>query len=241
MAEDPPMVLRLRLLSDQPVEGCEIMPDVFLSNGASPTFANLDFRWYRCLDKMACTWCGKTPVVLQRLTDGAYFCSTGCFAAAWPGHPAQHSTGLAQRGPRHEGAENWSSSHGPQEHTTEQKWVEIANTMSYTPAQEDIGHTLKLVRAKWREGGGGRRGWVGVWADRREGFGGGGAGAVEEEEETAEGAGGRGQGGGGKGGERTAGVGKLVLLRQPSARPMFAARRRAHHTAPTVRRALQRR
>ena len=108
MAEDPPMVLRLRLLSDQPVEGCEIMPDVFLSNGASPTFANLDFRWYRCLDKMACTWCGKTPVVLQRLTDGAYFCSTGCFAAAWPGHPAQHSTGLAQRGPRHEGAENWS-------------------------------------------------------------------------------------------------------------------------------------
>ena len=160
MDTEPPVVLRLRLLSDQPVEGCEIMPDVFLSNGASPTYSNLDFRWYRCLDKMACTWCGKTPVVLQRLTDGAYFCSMGCFAAAWPGHPAQHSVGLAQRGPRHEGQENWSSSHGPQEHTSEQKWVEIANTMSYTPAQEDIGHTLKLVRAREREetvwGGGGR-------------------------------------------------------------------------------------
>ena len=122
-----------------------------------------------------------------------------------------------------------------------QKWVEIANTMSYTPAQEDIGHTLKLVRAKWREGGGGGRGWVGVWADRREGFGGGGAGAVDER--GGDGGGGRGEGAGGRwqGGERTAGVGKLVLLRQPSARPMFAARRRAHHTAPTVRRALQRR
>ena len=36
-------------------------------------------------------------------------------------------------------------SNGP-EASTEQKWVEVANTNAYTPTQEDIGHTLKLVR-----------------------------------------------------------------------------------------------
>lgn len=36
-------------------------------------------------------------------------------------------------------------SNGP-EASTEQKWIEVANTNAYTPTQEDIGHTLKLAR-----------------------------------------------------------------------------------------------
>ena len=91
-ASDPPplAVHRLRLLSDQPVEGCELVPDVFMLNGISPLSVRLEYKWYRCMDKMACSWCGKTPVVMQRLTDDTYFCSTQCFLNAWPGHQAQH-------------------------------------------------------------------------------------------------------------------------------------------------------
>ena len=95
------------------------------------------------MDKMACSWCGKTPVVLQRLTDQTYFCSSQCFVNAWPGHSAQHRTGLT--GSKGTGDKYVpGQSNGP-EASTEQKWIEVANTMSYTPQHEDIGHTLKLA------------------------------------------------------------------------------------------------
>ena len=44
MADDPPplVVHRLRLLSDQPVEGCELVPDVFMLNGISPMTVRLE-------------------------------------------------------------------------------------------------------------------------------------------------------------------------------------------------------
>ena len=68
-ADPPPLAVhRLRLLSDQPVEGCELVPDVFMLNGVSPLSVRLEYKWYRCMDKMACSWCGKTPVVTHALT-----------------------------------------------------------------------------------------------------------------------------------------------------------------------------
>ena len=88
-ADEAPGVARLRLVPDQPVEGCELTPDVFLTNGISPSVARLEYHWYRSTDKMACSLCGKTPVIMQRLTDNSYYCSIGCFIAASPG-PAPH-------------------------------------------------------------------------------------------------------------------------------------------------------
>ena len=61
--------------------------------------ARLEFHWYRSTEKMACSWCGKTPVTMQRLTDSSYYCGVQCFVSAWPGHAAQHRTGLTNRGP----------------------------------------------------------------------------------------------------------------------------------------------
>jgi|MDSY01.2.fsa_nt_gb CCR4-NOT transcription complex subunit 6 len=152
-ASAAPTISRLRLLSDQPVEGCELSPDVFLTYGVSVNTARLDYHWYRSTDKMACSWCGKTPVVMQRLTDNTYYCTIACFAAAWPGHAAQHRTGLTSRpqaprsnDPNAKGvdSQDWSSSFDVQE-ATEQKWVQVADTMSYTPSADDVGHMLKLA------------------------------------------------------------------------------------------------
>ena len=116
----PPLINRLRLMPDQPVEGCELCPDVFLlvrgahnikrrffinppssardshlnslaphSQGGVPAAnARLEFHWYRSTEKMACSWCGKTPVTMQRLTDSTYYCGVQCFVSAWPGHAA---------------------------------------------------------------------------------------------------------------------------------------------------------
>eukprot|EP00965_Chrysotila_dentata_P099610 3293049-Pleurochrysis_carterae.AAC.2 len=145
-AAEPPTISRLRLLSDQPVEGCELTPDVFLSNGISANMARLEYRWYRSTDKMACSWCCKTPVVMQRLTDNTYYCSITCFSVAWPGHPAQHRTGLTNRGPRTDNGKDMKGLLGLEApETTEQKWVEVADTISYTPSMDDVGHMLKLV------------------------------------------------------------------------------------------------
>jgi len=83
-------------------------------------------------------------VVMQRLTDDTYFCSTQCFVNAWPGHSAQHRTGLTQSKGTGDKFSGPGTSNGP-EASTEQKWIEVANTASYTPTQEDIGHTLKLA------------------------------------------------------------------------------------------------
>jgi len=114
--------------------------------------ARLDYHWYRSTDKMACSWCGKTPVVMQRLTDNSYYCSIACFTAAWPGHAAQHRTGLTSRAqlPRTNDGntklndQDWASSLDVQE-ATEQKWVQVSDTMSYTPSADDVGHMLKLA------------------------------------------------------------------------------------------------
>ena len=148
---EPPSIARLRLLTDQPVEGCELNPDVFLADGVSVATARLEWRWYRSTDKMACSWCGKTPVVMQRLTDNSYYCSVACFLAAWPGHAAQHSTKAAPKasGAATEGkdAERWAGLE-VSEQTTEQKWVVVSDTQHYTPSPDDVGHMLKLVRRR---------------------------------------------------------------------------------------------
>jgi len=143
----PPMINRLRLVPDQPVEGCELCPDVFLLGGVSPQNSRLEFHWYRSTEKMACSWCGKTPVTMQRLTDNSYYCTAGCFVAAWRGHAAQHKTGLSTRGPRHDDAGNdWANPDNEGEgKSTEQKWVQVADTQSYTPSTDDVGHMLKLA------------------------------------------------------------------------------------------------
>jgi len=60
----PPLINRLRLVPDQPVEGCELCPDVFLLGGASLQTSRLEYHWYRSTEKMACSWCGKTPVTM---------------------------------------------------------------------------------------------------------------------------------------------------------------------------------
>ena len=142
---DPSLSLRIRLVPDQPVEGVELTPDVFVQGGD----ARVEFHWYASTEKQACSWCGKTPVTMQRLTDSSYYCSVGCFVSAWPGHAAQHRTGLTQRGPRNEDApaDAWSgldNDSTPQ--SSEQKWIEVADTQSYTPTSDDVGHMLKLVR-----------------------------------------------------------------------------------------------
>ena len=150
---------RLRLVPDQPVEGCELCPDVFLVNGVPQSTARLEYHWYRSTEKMACSWCGKTPVTMQRLTDNAYYCSVNCFFAAWPGHAAQHRTGLTQRGPRTDAAapiEGWNCLDNQAEQQSEQKWVEVCDQQSYTPTADDVGHMLKLVRCRGRGGGGGK-------------------------------------------------------------------------------------
>ena len=99
---------------------------------------------------MACSWCGKTPVTMQRLTDNSYYCSVPCFVSAWPGHAAQHRTGLTNRGPRTDeiNADGFGVDGGGGDGssgTTEQKWVEVADTQSYTPTMDDVGHMLKLA------------------------------------------------------------------------------------------------
>jgi len=150
-ASQPATINRLRLVPDQPVEGCELTPDVFLMGGQSLQTARMEYHWYRSTEKMACSWCGKTPVTMQRLTDNSYYCSIGCFVSAWPGHAAQHRTGLTQRGPRHEDAANadaWTSLDNDTTQsstTTEQKWIEVADTHSYTPTVDDVGRMLKLA------------------------------------------------------------------------------------------------
>jgi len=95
---------------------------------------------------MACSWCGKTPVTMQRLTDNSYYCTIGCFVAAWPGHTAQHRTGLTMRGPRNEEptADAWTHDTDGH-HTAEQRWVEVSDMQSYTPTVDDVGHMLKLA------------------------------------------------------------------------------------------------
>jgi len=146
MAEgEAPSISRLRLLSEQPVEGCELTPDVFLTGGISPSVARLDYHWYRSTEKMACCVCGKTPVIMQRLTDKTYYASVECFKAAWHGHAAQHRTGLSNRGPQPAGkdGDNWGLE-APSD-ANEQKWVEVSNSMSYTPNPDDVGHMLKLA------------------------------------------------------------------------------------------------
>jgi CCR4-NOT transcription complex subunit 6 len=133
------------------VEGCELAPEAFLAQGVSVATTRLDYQWYRSTDKMACSWCGKTPVVMQRLTDNSYYCCVNCFLAAWPGHAAQHSTKAAPKPPVGGGAEakgadneRWAGLE-VQEQTTEQKWVVVADTQHYTPAPDDVGHMLKLA------------------------------------------------------------------------------------------------
>jgi hypothetical protein len=147
----PPIIARLRLLSDQPVEGCELTPDIFLSNGVPVHSTRLEYRWYRSITKMACSWCGKTPVIMQRLTDDAYFCSVPCFTHAWAGHTAQHRTGLTTAGARSDTAKQAEGWIGRDvQETTEQKWVEVADTSTYIPSVDDVGHMLKLVRGRPR-------------------------------------------------------------------------------------------
>jgi CCR4-NOT transcription complex subunit 6 len=95
---------------------------------------------------MACSWCGKTPVTMQRLTDSSYYCGIGCFVSAWRGHAAQHRTGLTQRWPRSDDVNEWANPEAEGEgKTTEQKWIEVADTQSYTPSVDDVGHMLKLA------------------------------------------------------------------------------------------------
>ena len=96
---------------------------------------------------MACSWCGKTPVTMQRLTDSTYYCGVQCFVSAWPGHAAQHRTGLTNRGPNATGdvPEFNADGEGGEGKSTEQKWVEVADTQSYTPSVDDVGHMLKLA------------------------------------------------------------------------------------------------
>ena len=147
--EEAPAINRLRLVPDQPVEGCELCPDVFLMGGASVQNSRLEYHWYRSTEKMACSWCGKTPVTMQRLTDNSYYCTVSCFVAAWPGHAAQHRTGLTGRGPQLASEPLDTGGFGIDDSagggTTEQKWVEVADTMSYTPSMDDVGHMLKLA------------------------------------------------------------------------------------------------
>jgi len=147
--DEPPAINRLRLMPDQPVEGCELSPDVFLMGGQSIQSVRLDYHWYRSTEKMACSWCGKTPVTMQRLTDNSYYCAAQCFIAAWPGHAAQHRTGITNRGPRAEEATGAALDgfgvEGDGSGTTEQKWVEVSDMQSYTPSQDDVGHMLKLA------------------------------------------------------------------------------------------------
>ena len=92
--------------------------------GTSLQSCRIDWHWYRSTEKMACSWCGKTPVTMQRLTDNSYYCGVGCFVAAWRGHAAQHRTGLTLKGPRAEDVANeWANAEAEGESkTTEQKW-----------------------------------------------------------------------------------------------------------------------
>ena len=199
MAEDPPMVLRLRLLSDQPVEGARSCRTCSCPMGRARSFANLDFRWYRCLDKMACTWCGKTPVVLQRLTDtGRTFAARGALplrgqailpSTARDSHSVGRGTRAQRIGAPLTGRKNTLPSRSGSKSQIRCRTRRLKRTSAI--------HSSWCVPSGGR-GRGGEGGWVcGLIGERAlvEGE----QGQWMKEEETAEGAGRGGRSGGGKG------------------------------------------
>ena len=69
--------------------------------------------------------------------------------------PAQHRTGLTLKGPRAEDVANeWANAEVEGESkTTEQKWVLVADTQSYTPTTDDVGHMLRAMALLLQPGG----------------------------------------------------------------------------------------
>ena len=186
MAEDPPMVLRLRLLSDQPVEGCEIMPECSCPMGRARR-SPISTRWYRCLTRWRARGVGRRRCT-QRLTGGVLLqhgVLCRCVQAILPSTARDsHSVGRGTRAQRIE------------------LLSRAANTLpSRSGSKSQIrcvhagsrGHRPYLAGAcQVREGEGEER-VVGVWADRR-GFGGGEQGQwMKRRRRRRAGAGGRGR------------------------------------------------
>jgi CCR4-NOT transcription complex subunit 6 len=139
----------------------KIPADQFREDGDSggelkPGEVALRSRWYRCLGgtkgafcsrhpdleaTMQCLICAKLDIPVSR----SYFCSTQCFAQAWPEHKkllrqAAEDAGNGTQERRESSTENGTVKiRGP----GGEMWVEVARTRTYTPGIDDIGNVLK--------------------------------------------------------------------------------------------------
>lgn len=168
---DVPSV-RVRVLCDQPVEGCEFIPDVHVTGGGKQQ--RIEYCWSRCVWKLHCACCKKTPVRLQcsvcvRLklpTNNAYFCSAKCMQTSWASHSLRHRIKPPQeetngnrsgnpddhrqeRDTNMDDLKNW---HREQEQTL-WHWLEIGRDVTYIPTAEDVGHVLRMSVVPYSENG----------------------------------------------------------------------------------------
>mmetsp|Transcript_15098 Transcript_15098/g.39221 ORF Transcript_15098/g.39221 Transcript_15098/m.39221 type:complete len:560 (-) Transcript_15098:386-2065(-) len=157
--DQPPEVVRLRLLQEQPVQGCDVTPVVYLSNGAhNPTDESVHYSWKRCVFHLSCSSCSKSPVSMQCIASGRYYCSAECFKLGWPTRFApreDRNAGLLQKA----ADAGVDTSYGPGQQGDEHlahKWMEVSQSLTYTPSADDVGRTLRLVCTPLSEGG--RRG-----------------------------------------------------------------------------------
>ncbi|KAG8459495.1 hypothetical protein KFE25_012830 [Diacronema lutheri] len=171
---EAPEVVRLRLLQEQPVQGCEITPDVYLSTGAHNSTDSALFVWKRCVFHLSCSLCSKSPVRLQCIASGRHYCSTECFKLGWPHRfsPREdRNAGLLQQavengadaggaggaaaGGYGGGGSGGGGGGGAEEHLAH-KWMDVAHSLTYIPSADDVGRTLRLVctplsaDGKWR-------------------------------------------------------------------------------------------
>lgn len=136
------------------MQGCEITPDVYLSTGAHNSTENAKFVWKRCVFHLSCSLCCKSPVRMQCIASGRYYCSAECFTLGWPHRfsPREdRNAGLLQQAMEN-GAESaggggyggGGGNNGSDEHLAH-KWMDVAHSLTYIPTADDVGRTLRLV------------------------------------------------------------------------------------------------
>lgn len=162
MALAVPELSALKLLLDAVVEGTEITPYIVLQDSDCKRYISSDddsirCRWLRCdyscssdfasSSARACAVCG-APAALQcavcaRLRPQQqqqqqqklpYYCSTNCLLRAWPQHAAAHASCVPLRDDAYAATLDDCLHH----------WVTVSDSMSYTPAREDVGRNLRF-------------------------------------------------------------------------------------------------
>lgn len=130
------------------MQGCEITPDVYLSSGVHTAGDATRFVWKRCVFHLSCAACSKSPVRMQCIASGRYFCCSDCFTIGWPHRfaPREDRNALLLQKAIESGATdgNYGSGSSNDEHLAH-KWMDVAHTLTYIPTTDDVGRTLRLV------------------------------------------------------------------------------------------------